>query len=638
MVKVSVIVPVYNPGPHLDRLLTSLDAQSMRVEDLELVFVDDGSTDDSPARLHAYADRRANTVVRTIPNSGWPGTPRNLGTDLAQGEYVFFADHDDEFFPESLVRMYASARDNGADIVYGKVVTEGMTTPFWPLSYRNVADGDLVDDHLLISRMTHKLFRRAFLVEHDIRFPERQVRLEDHFFMARAMPLARVISVVADYPCYRWVLRNDGTNNSANQQKFPHYWDNLAETVQTFSDTVGPGRVNDAALAWSGRRMLLHARPAEYLASSEEEQAAVVAPLYDLVPRLLPADVEPLVPVLARWRLNALRRQDRTRFDQAQEFSRDLTMPVRLEDVRWVGSSLELSASARLLDATGEPVRLLRDGDDLLLDVDDPSQRWRLLPPDLGELELTVRHRPSSIEWPLPGRSVLELGDEDGRPTPTVRWTGRVDPWSGVFQQQLEDGLWDVLARVSFLGEPRVQRLAVDGDVDLEATVEDPGGTHRAHAYVTKGGTLALRLSAKPAPRPRVIGTEWREGVLRLVLAEPADGATRVLVRRRNEPELALAPLVPDGRSVTISFPPSSGGQIFDLWLRSGEEGAPERRLVHDLAYGVPCWPPLACYRTEHGSFSVRDERRPATAPTTRRRPRPNRRVARRISQLLGRG
>ena len=77
-VKVSVVVAVYNPGDNIQRLLASLDAQSLPVDEFEVVFVDDGSTDETPERLRAFAAGRPNVSVTTIPNSGWPGRPRNV--------------------------------------------------------------------------------------------------------------------------------------------------------------------------------------------------------------------------------------------------------------------------------------------------------------------------------------------------------------------------------------------------------------------------------------------------------------------------------------------------------------------------------------------------------------------------------
>jgi len=108
LVKVSVIVPVYNPGSNIDQCISSLLGQSLPDDEYEVIFVDDGSTDETPARLDELAEAHANVRVEHIPNSGWPGRPRNVGIDLAQGEYVYFVDNDDRLGKEAPdARFYA---------------------------------------------------------------------------------------------------------------------------------------------------------------------------------------------------------------------------------------------------------------------------------------------------------------------------------------------------------------------------------------------------------------------------------------------------------------------------------------------------------------------------------------------------
>src|SRR5919199_2820654 len=129
MLKVSAIVPVYNPGDHIDRCIETLVDQSLTKHEYEVIFVDDGSTDATPERLDRLAQEHAHVRVEHIPNSGWPGRPRNVGIDMARGEFVYFVDNDDWIGPEALERLYATATRDDADIVIGKVVGDGKYVP-----------------------------------------------------------------------------------------------------------------------------------------------------------------------------------------------------------------------------------------------------------------------------------------------------------------------------------------------------------------------------------------------------------------------------------------------------------------------------------------------------------------------------
>src|SRR5262245_31419228 len=103
---VSVIVPVYNTRAYLGRCLNSLLRQTIGADRLEIVAVDDGSTDGSGAELDRYARRHPNTIkVIHQANSGGPAGPCNRALDVATGRYVFFVGADDWLGPDALRRL-----------------------------------------------------------------------------------------------------------------------------------------------------------------------------------------------------------------------------------------------------------------------------------------------------------------------------------------------------------------------------------------------------------------------------------------------------------------------------------------------------------------------------------------------------
>ena len=102
--KVSVVVPTFNTGDFLVETFESFMCQTIGFENIEVIFVDDASDDKYTINLLNFLD----------VNSGFPGTGRNVGLDLAQGECVIFADHDDTY------------EENAFEIMYGEIASENV--------------------------------------------------------------------------------------------------------------------------------------------------------------------------------------------------------------------------------------------------------------------------------------------------------------------------------------------------------------------------------------------------------------------------------------------------------------------------------------------------------------------------------
>lgn len=245
-VKVSIIIPVYNAGDYIERPINSLLKQSLPQDEFEVLFVDDGSTDDSAERLKKIADESENFRVFSMPNSGWPGRPRNVGVANARGEYIHFLDQDDALGPKALQVMYERARKNNSDIVVGKV-KGNMRGPI--RLFRESADSVGPEFAELYETLTpHKMFRRQFLLDNAITFQEGRCRLEDQMFLAKAYPLAKNITIVGDVVCYDWSKRDDGSNNSKTRTEPGDYYPWLAKTAQIVKANTSPGPVRDAFL------------------------------------------------------------------------------------------------------------------------------------------------------------------------------------------------------------------------------------------------------------------------------------------------------------------------------------------------------------------------------------------------------
>lgn len=122
--KVSVIVPVYNAERYLERCLDSLCRQTL--SDIELICIDDCSTDDSHQVLWSYAKRFSTfRIVRHEKNKG-ESAARNTGLEMARGEYVGFVDNDDAVDVDYFEKLYSKAVSCDADVVKGNVTEIGL--------------------------------------------------------------------------------------------------------------------------------------------------------------------------------------------------------------------------------------------------------------------------------------------------------------------------------------------------------------------------------------------------------------------------------------------------------------------------------------------------------------------------------
>lgn len=113
---ISIIVPIYNVQQYLSKCIESIFAQSFR--DIEIILVDDGSTDECPQMCDEFAKQDCRIRVIHKKNGGLSDA-RNAGMKVAQGEWIYFLDSDDWMHPEALQTLYDFAKENNCDVVQG---------------------------------------------------------------------------------------------------------------------------------------------------------------------------------------------------------------------------------------------------------------------------------------------------------------------------------------------------------------------------------------------------------------------------------------------------------------------------------------------------------------------------------------
>ncbi|WP_165776766.1 glycosyltransferase family 2 protein [Bifidobacterium simiarum] len=212
---VSVIVPVYNVRPYLNRCLASVAGQTHRR--LQVVLVDDGSTDGSGSLCDEWAKRDGRFTVLHRRNAGIAVT-RNVGMDAAVGEYVCFVDGDDYAEPTMVATMVAAARRSDAQIVmcayrtvaydrgaYAERSARNGTVDFTARDNRAVAAMFVPLMRCgMVNPMWGKLFDRDFLDGH--RVDEGFVAGGDGVFMYRLFERAARVTAIPDV-LYDYVVR-----------------------------------------------------------------------------------------------------------------------------------------------------------------------------------------------------------------------------------------------------------------------------------------------------------------------------------------------------------------------------------------------------------------------------------------------
>ena len=218
--RISVVVPVYNVAGFLADCLDSVLTQS--VGDLELVAVDDGSTDAGPRILEEYAARDPRVRVVRQDNAGL-GAARNTGVDHARGDFLWFVDSDDMLAPGALDSLLAPLSRTGSDFATGNVwrLTSTGTAParFLAPTFRRTRLRTHIRRFppLLADRTAwNKLFRREFWDRHGFRFPT-GVHYEDQYVTLPAHYLARSVDVVQRH-VYLWRTRDEGELSITQQR------------------------------------------------------------------------------------------------------------------------------------------------------------------------------------------------------------------------------------------------------------------------------------------------------------------------------------------------------------------------------------------------------------------------------------
>lgn len=236
---ISVIIPVYNVEKYIKRAFDSLVNQDIGFENLEIIFVDDASTDNSSKIINDYSKKYENVKsIHLDRNSGSGGKPRNIGMSISSKEFIMFLDADDFLYEDACEVLYGEITKENIDIVSGTYTWDGIT-PFNPLwislltdpneCYKNRQSQvdellnnkfplkiDSIDDYESIIGdfgFVTKIYRKSFLVNNSIDFAE-GILAEDSVFLLNALLNADGIKYINKVVYFYAHERNTGKDLS----------------------------------------------------------------------------------------------------------------------------------------------------------------------------------------------------------------------------------------------------------------------------------------------------------------------------------------------------------------------------------------------------------------------------------------
>lgn len=222
-------MPVYNSGPYLRTAIESILSQSLK--EFELILVDDGSTDGSSKLCDEFALHDQRIVVIHQKNGGICKA-RNAALKIAQGEYIAFSDHDDEFLPDLLQDAYDRAKSDNADILKFRkkeiYLLNGVNVKIRETKLNNqLFDKSKIRDNLfpflnekILECVWDGIYKRSFLIENAILFNEfYKAGGEDIDILLRMMAKANVFSTLDGLYYVHYIRAGFSTSAKYNQSK-----------------------------------------------------------------------------------------------------------------------------------------------------------------------------------------------------------------------------------------------------------------------------------------------------------------------------------------------------------------------------------------------------------------------------------
>jgi len=235
MVKISIIIPIYNSEKYLYKCIESVINQTLR--EIEIICIDDGSTDSSLSILEKFKEKDNRIIVISQRNEG-AGVARNVGIKNANGEFVIFIDSDD-FYPGNYVleKLYKNAKINNAKICGGSMSSYSTANNEFTTIWDNTLFGNtfycaekiFYKDYQFDYGFHRFIYNLSFLLSNNIYFPVYR-RFQDPPFFVNAMIKADIFYCIPDIVyCYRY----DGLHFNWTIEKVLDFFKGINDNLET---------------------------------------------------------------------------------------------------------------------------------------------------------------------------------------------------------------------------------------------------------------------------------------------------------------------------------------------------------------------------------------------------------------------
>lgn len=268
MIKVSIIVPVYNVENYLEKCLSSLTGQTLH--DIEIIVVNDGSTDHSADIIKRFA-AKDNRIMYLTKSNGGLSDARNYGIPYAQGKYLGFIDSDDYVEPDMFEKLYHAAEKDQSDFVECNLFHDfenAMDTEYGKEIYNP-------KEMLMMGRSVvwNKIYRREWLLSTNVQFLKGLI-FEDVAFYAMILPYVKKVSYIQE-PLIHYVQRENSLNKSCSVKTLQIL--DILENIKNYYIEHGFYREYYEALEFLSARIILCSsfRRMLGIANKEERQMAL---------------------------------------------------------------------------------------------------------------------------------------------------------------------------------------------------------------------------------------------------------------------------------------------------------------------------------------------------------------------------